>query len=62
MYAGAGVGSLEDMDLTGQEDPIVLRAFISAMPAQAAYREGEDTVIYVWMSVKSTEVDQGQYM
>ena len=45
VYVTAGVGGLEDMDLTGQEDPVVLRAFISTMPAQAAYREGEDTVV-----------------
>ena len=32
---------LEDLDLTGQEDPVILHAVIAAMPSQTAYREGE---------------------
>lgn len=47
-----GVSSLEDLDLTGQEDPVVLRALISAMPAQAAYREGEEDAVMCGLGVK----------
>ena len=32
---------LDDLDLTGQEDPVILHTVIAALPSQLAYREGE---------------------
>ena len=31
---------LEDIELTGQEDPLVLHSVIATLPSNMAYREG----------------------
>jgi len=37
----ASSSSLEDLDLTGQEFPVILHAVIATIPSQLAYREGQ---------------------
>ena len=36
----SGLNNVEDLDLTGQEDPILLHAAINTLPIHAAYKEG----------------------
>ena len=36
----SGLSNVEDLDLTGQEDPILLRAAINTLLVHAAYKEG----------------------
>ena len=35
---------LDDFDLTGQEDPVILHTVIATLPSQQAYKEGEAIV------------------
>ena len=35
--------SIEELDLTGQEDPVFLHIAIKSLPVQAAYKEGTCT-------------------
>ena len=36
----SGLNNVEDLDLTGQEDPILLHAAINTLLIHAAYKEG----------------------
>ncbi len=45
-----GQSILEDTDLTGQEDPVILHAVIATLPSQTAHKEGE--------SIKGCEPNQ----
>ena len=40
MISLTGQSALEGVDITGQEDPVILHAVIAAMAPQAAYKEG----------------------
>lgn len=37
---------MEDLDLTGQEDPVFLHIAIKSLPVHAAYKEGIARLLY----------------
>ena len=43
---------LDDLDLTGQEDPVILHTVIAALPSQLAYREGEAIGTVIFSSIQ----------